>query len=92
MICEESSATTKLSSVLSLLSSSKYVYLTDALNIVSGFNVISWMFSHPSVRCSLFDILFILHLGHLWLQRPLTLKITVFSMCVSSNACIPKFK
>ena len=58
MICEESSATTELSSVQSLcLSSCKYVYLTDALYLVSGFNVIASIFFHPSVRCSSLDIL-----------------------------------
>ena len=69
VICEKSSVTTKLSSVLSLrLCSCKYIYLTDALYLVSGFNVISSIFFHPNARCSSLDILFILRLGHLWLQ------------------------
>ena len=85
VICEESSATTKLSSALSLrLFSCKYPYVTDALYLVSGFNIISSIFFHPSVRRSSLHILFILRSGHLWLQRPLTFKITVFSICLAT--------
>ena len=58
MICEESSASTKLSSALSLrLCSCKYAHLTDALYLVFGFNVISSIFFNPSVSCSPLDIL-----------------------------------